>query len=340
MFKNAMTATPHSAPEALKDTGALLRALEIASHDLNAPAPDSVTLVTTPVDTLEELAPRLSANGLTARVRSLAPAELLEARGNGLAVLVPVESGWLVLGRKRAHVVSSSGERSISASERQLNSLLRGSTTRAILLEPRLNLERLSARSTKTKKPWARLRSIVSIEGPELGALVVYAIVLGGLSLAVPIAVQVLVNTIAFGSLLQPLIILAALLFGVLSFNGLVQVIQWYGVELLERRIFVRVAEDFARRLPVVSFDTHRSVDVREKLDILELPLESKRPLLLRFDPSSEPIIRMALGAGGDTPMTIDEEALKFLRQFAEDDLKDDLESISGIAAAKVSGGL
>ena len=75
------------------------------------------------------------------------------------------------------------------------------------------------------------------------------------------------------------------------------------------------------------------SVDVREKLDILELPLESKRPLLLRFDPSSEPIIRMALGAGGDTPMTIDEEALKFLRQFAEDDLKDDLESISGIAA-------
>ena len=29
-------------------------------------------------------------------------------------------------------------------------------------------------------------------------------------------------------------------------------------------------------------------VDVREKLDLLELPLEASRPLLLRFDPSSE----------------------------------------------------
>jgi HAE1 family hydrophobic/amphiphilic exporter-1 len=36
-------------------------------------------------------------------------------------------------------------------------------------------------------------------------------------------------------------------------------------------------------------------VDVREKLDILTLPLESSRPLLLRFDPSSEPIMRLGL---------------------------------------------
>src|SRR5210317_826959 len=35
-------------------------------------------------------------------------------------------------------------------------------------------------------------------------------------------------------------------------------------------------------------------VEVREKLDILELPLEASRPLLLRFDPSSEPIQRLA----------------------------------------------
>ena len=31
-------------------------------------------------------------------------------------------------------------------------------------------------------------------------------------------------------------------------------------------------------------------IDVREKLDLLQLPLEAKRPLLLRFDPSSEPV--------------------------------------------------
>ena len=33
-------------------------------------------------------------------------------------------------------------------------------------------------------------------------------------------------------------------------------------------------------------------IDVREKLDLLQLPLEAKRPLLLRFDPASEPVMR------------------------------------------------
>ncbi|MEL6869716.1 MAG: efflux RND transporter permease subunit [Pseudomonadota bacterium] len=82
------------------------------------------------------------------------------------------------------------------------------------------------------------------------------------------------------------------------------------------------------------------SVDVREKLDILTLPLEARRPLLLRFDPSSEPIIRMALGLSDDSQLVLDNNQLKTLRQFAEDDLKDDLESVPGVAAAKVSGGL
>jgi hydrophobic/amphiphilic exporter-1 (mainly G- bacteria), HAE1 family len=82
-------------------------------------------------------------------------------------------------------------------------------------------------------------------------------------------------------------------------------------------------------------------VDVREKVDILELPLE---PLLLRFDPSSEPIMRLGLlgKAGEDTAQpVIDTEAdLKALRRLAEDRIKNDLEAEEGTAAVKVSGGL
>ena len=62
-------------------------------------------------------------------------------------------------------------------------------------------------------------------------------------------------------------------------------------------------------------------VDVREKLDILELPLEASRPLLLRFDPSSEPIMR--LGLMYETEPVADqansEARLKALRRLAED---------------------
>jgi len=83
-------------------------------------------------------------------------------------------------------------------------------------------------------------------------------------------------------------------------------------------------------------------VDVREKLDVLVLPLEAKRPLLLRFDPSSEPIVRLGLlykETGSDTSGT-SEARLKALRRLAEDRVKTDLEAQEGTAAVKVSGGL
>ncbi|HNP34520.1 MAG TPA: efflux RND transporter permease subunit [Woeseiaceae bacterium] len=83
-------------------------------------------------------------------------------------------------------------------------------------------------------------------------------------------------------------------------------------------------------------------VEVREKLDILFLPLEASRPLLLRFDPSSEPIMR--LGLRFDSALAGNKQAaeaeLKSLRRLAEDRIKTDLEAEEGTAAVKVSGGL
>ncbi|MDJ0911897.1 MAG: efflux RND transporter permease subunit [Woeseiaceae bacterium] len=79
------------------------------------------------------------------------------------------------------------------------------------------------------------------------------------------------------------------------------------------------------------------AVEVREKLDILMLPLEAERPLLLRFDPSSEPMMRLALRY--DDASTSEAE-LKSLRRLAEDRIKNTLEAVEGTAAVKVSGGL
>ncbi len=84
-------------------------------------------------------------------------------------------------------------------------------------------------------------------------------------------------------------------------------------------------------------------VDVREKLDILFLPLEASRPLLLRFDPASEPIMRLGLVYDDDGETATEETAearLKALRRLAEDRIKTDLEAVEGTAAVKVSGGL
>lgn len=92
----------------------------------------------------------------------------------------------------------------------------------------------------------------------------------------------------------------------------------------------------------------YASLEVREKLDSLELPMEVKRPAILRFDPSLDPIIRLGffrLEESGKEKKKLlnggfNEEDLKFLRRFADEQIKKDLESAPGVAAVKVSGGL
>ncbi len=80
------------------------------------------------------------------------------------------------------------------------------------------------------------------------------------------------------------------------------------------------------------------SLDVRDKLDILQLPLEAKKPLLLRFNPSTDPIMRLSLSGGNARGAS--EAELKQLRRFADDELKKRLEPTPGVAAVKVGGGL
>lgn len=75
----------------------------------------------------------------------------------------------------------------------------------------------------------------------------------------------------------------------------------------------------------------HATQDVREKLDLVFLPESVKPPLILRYDPSLDPMLRVGL--------TSDSLSLLDLRQIAEDIVKRELEKLPGVAAVKVKGG-
>lgn len=82
-------------------------------------------------------------------------------------------------------------------------------------------------------------------------------------------------------------------------------------------------------------------LDVRDKMETLQLPLEAKPPVLLRFNPSTQPIMRLALSSKQDEGNEADAvRRLMELRRYADDDLKRKLEPVSGVAAVKVGGGL
>ena len=73
------------------------------------------------------------------------------------------------------------------------------------------------------------------------------------------------------------------------------------------------------------------SLEVREKLDRLILPEGALDPLVLRYDPSLDPVVRLAFS--GDADLTV-------LRRVADRQLKPDLETVPGIASAQIKGGL
>jgi HAE1 family hydrophobic/amphiphilic exporter-1 len=70
--------------------------------------------------------------------------------------------------------------------------------------------------------------------------------------------------------------------------------------------------------------------EVREKLDHLNLPREAGRPVLLRYDPNLDPIMR--IGVTGERRLTE-------LRTLSEESIRRSLESTPGVAAVKVRGG-
>ena len=81
------------------------------------------------------------------------------------------------------------------------------------------------------------------------------------------------------------------------------------------------------------------ALEVREKLDVLFLPLEIEKPLLLRFNPNLDPIVRLALSRE-NAGEALNPAQLVSLRTFAEEDLRRALESLPGVAAVRPDGGL
>ncbi|MEM7306625.1 MAG: ATP-binding cassette domain-containing protein [Planctomycetota bacterium] len=101
--------------------------------------------------------------------------------------------------------------------------------------------------------PLQRLRAILRPDRRDLIAVAVFAVAIGVLLLATPIAVQAVVNYVALGAAIPPLIVVTVLLFLGLCFAGLLSALQTWVVEVLQRRVFVRSVADIAARLPRVA---------------------------------------------------------------------------------------
>lgn len=78
---------------------------------------------------------------------------------------------------------------------------------------------------------------------------IVYGLGVSILTLAIPISVQALVNTVTFGVLLQPLLVLSILLLALLVFSGTLQAIQTFVIEKFQMHFYGRITSVMSRRL-------------------------------------------------------------------------------------------
>lgn len=99
-----------------------------------------------------------------------------------------------------------------------------------------------------------RIFKVLRGEGRDIAVIFIYALGVGLCSLAIPVGVQALVNSVAFGVVLQPLVVITSLVGGVLMLSGILRVLQLYVVEILQRRFVVRLSLMLAQRIPHVEF--------------------------------------------------------------------------------------
>lgn len=206
----------------------------------------------------------LSSLGKKAKVIDGTVADALKLADEGAVIVVHsmTESGqWMgIVGRSGKKFLVLGDPASANAkklTKRSLQSSLKGfgdgsEQMRFVTLEPGFGSHpgRESVEGHLT--PFARLRALIQPEVSDIITVCIYALIVGLLTLATPIAVEALVNTVAFGRFLQPVIVLALLLFMFLAFSAAIRAVQTIVVEIVQRRLFARVAGDLAYRLPRV----------------------------------------------------------------------------------------
>ena len=121
-------------------------------------------------------------------------------------------------------------------------------------------------------------RQLNELLRPESGfftVAVVYGIAISMLTLAVPIAVQTLVNTIANIASVRAVIILSTFLFATLFLSGVISAIRMRVMEHYERRVYARLTSELSIRTilaPHSYFEGHKNTDITQRyFDIMTL---------------------------------------------------------------------
>jgi putative ABC transport system ATP-binding protein len=188
----------------------------------------------------------------------------VDARGERAAWVMSNVVG----GRAEVTKLTPRGKESDSLSARAIRKLLnRESNATCFIVEPSLVCNAISSHHdlaqaslaqvtdahdpdhhTESLSPFRRYIRLLSFDSRDIWTLAIFAIVVSVLNLATPLAVEQMVTTIGFASLIQPMVWITVLLFAILTLSAVIKGLQLFVVEILQRRIVVRIVGDLSER--------------------------------------------------------------------------------------------
>ena len=109
------------------------------------------------------------------------------------------------------------------------------------------------------------VKKLLKPETGFFGVVIVYGLAIAALTLAVPIAVQTLVNTIANIASTRAVITLSLVLFGTLVFSGIISALRMRVMEHYERRFYARMTADLSLKTimaPHSFFEARKNINI------------------------------------------------------------------------------
>ncbi len=121
-------------------------------------------------------------------------------------------------------------------------------------------------------------RQLIDMLRPEAGfykAVIVYSVAISLLTLAVPISLQLLVDTVANIALLRAVILISVMLFALLFLSSLMYALRAYAMELFTRKFYSRISSEIAMTAMLAEpdfFEEHHKTDLFNRyFDILTI---------------------------------------------------------------------
>ena len=174
--------------------------------------------------------------------------------------------------KKKIFLLFEKGDEVMDFNEISQDAILKNASNQIIFLsafayESMVGSESASGTANKKLSPVTRLFHLLATDKKDIFYVYVYALIIGIMSLVLPLSIQAAVELISGGVFFSSIYFLIGVIIIGVAGSGVLQVLQITIVENLQRRVFTKAAFEFAYRVPRIKMEAVMNVHFPELMN-------------------------------------------------------------------------